>query len=645
MTTPRKPRYRRLLLGAGLLVAALWGLHQGVLLLADEMLNVNVEFGSEYDEAVGQQAVRASLERQEPEGVVEGFAPLDPVAPFDEVDAFDADAMDWSSFFDGYAAAGALLFDANGDGRLDAYFTHNNATWVRPTDADAVIQDKPRISGNGLYLNLGNDAAGRPIFRQVKDLAAQNDTYVEEELLVENFLYPRKRVEESTDRVGRASSVALAVDLNNDGRQDLVVGSILPGMLWSHPKTQRVMGQFVRPVGRQAVHSKTPLVAQGLYFVKDYRPNDDRNDVRASARGLEPVGANSVFLNLGDRDGDGLPEWKDVSRETGLEGSRKTMALLAADFDLDGDLDLFEANVMDMDYWPGGATEHAGAANQLYVNQLAETGELRFVERAAAMNVDGLYDEDYPAPTYYRLWKIPGLPDVYSVVLRRFVPYTPEFLEINGERSEPGQISWAAVTQDVNDDGYPDIWVGNDLGFLRLYVNQQGQGFALSMDHPRAHKTGYWMSFSPADFDGDLREDLFAGNMGGASMNLALPIPDLFAVFKPVISSATMVQQFLGDSHDSMHALLDGATGFRTEMPNKVRHSHVLPPDASLQNNLRDFVVAHHSGAAFDPESIDPYEFTWGSTTIDVQNDGRPDLYWVGCLQGRGGGIFPIMGT
>ncbi|MDX1547670.1 MAG: ASPIC/UnbV domain-containing protein, partial [Rhodothermales bacterium] len=44
-------------------------------------------------------------------------------------------------------------------------------------------------------------------------------------------------------------------------------------------------------------------------------------------------------------------------------------------------------------------------------------------------------------------------------------------------------------------------------------------------------------------------------------------------------------------------------------------------------------------------QSIDPYEFTWGSTTIDVQNDGRPDLYWLGCLQGRGGGIFPIMGT
>ena len=88
-------------------------------------------------------------------------------------------------------------------------------------------------------------------------------------------------------------------------------------------------------------------------------------------------------LNLGDRDGDGIPEWKDASRESGIEGFRPTSAFVVADFDLDGDLDIYAANHMDHDFAVGGATRLAGGVNCLYINQLAETGELRFVDRAS----------------------------------------------------------------------------------------------------------------------------------------------------------------------------------------------------------------------------------------------------------------------
>ncbi len=645
MTTSTKPLLKKPWTWLTVVAILVLGLHQTVVYAVSRMVNVSIEFGSELDEQLSQRAIRQRLDQQ---SIDHGDLTARPqVEPFREVDLFDDDAKDWSNLFDGYFAAGALVFDANGDDRLDVYLTHNNATWTRPTDEDGVLLREPRIRGNGLYLNQGSDPEGQPIFTRIDKIATGNDTYAAEELVVENYLFPRQSRQDSQARVGRATACAIAADLNNDGRLDLLTGNILPGMIWSHPKTQRVLGQFVRPVGRQAVNTKTPLAAQGLYFLKDYLPSDQIDDLRQSARGAEPepIGANSVFLNLGDRDQDGLPEWRDASRELGLEGKRTTAALLAADFDLDGDLDIFEANVMDLDFWPGGATAHAGAANQLYINQLAETGTLTFVERSAEMNVDGLYDEHNPMPDYYRLYKWPLLPEVYSVALLNFVEYRPEFLEINNETSEPGQISWAAVTQDVNDDGYPDIWVANDLGFLRLYVNQEGKRFVASTDHARGQQTGLWMSLSPGDWNGDLAEDLFAGNMGGATMSLTMPIPDPFSLFDPVLTSTTLARQFIGQTHNSMHALLDGASSFRNAMPNTVRHSSVLPPDASLANNIRNFVLVDGADRPFDQNSIDPYEFTWGSTTLDVQNDGRPDLYWVGCLYGRGGGIFPIMGT
>lgn len=618
------------------------GMHFFVTNRVKEMSNITVEFSSATTDHGDQQNLFNQVSFGNSEQDNQSMSNLAGISAFEEQDIFDDDAKNWSNMFDSFTAAGVLVFDANNDGLLDVYLCHSGANWTRPT-VNAVIQDEPYHSFNGLYLNQGNDEEGNPIYKQACVLAGANDTYQKEELLVENLLFPRETAQDSTRRIGRQASAAIATDLNNDGRQDIIVANALPGMIWTHENTQRILGQFVRPVGRQAVNSKTPLSAQGMFFVKDYVPGNDIDDFQKSERGEEAMGANSVFLNMGDNDGDGVPEWKDVSKETGLEGSRTTVGLISMDVDLDGDLDIFESNVMDPDYWPGGSTAHAGAANCLYINQLAETGELTFVDKAGEMNVDGLYDADNPQPDYYRMKKYPVIPESYSAGLFQFESYKTDWLNINGEECEPGQISWASVAQDVNDDGYPDIWVANDLGYLRLYINDEGKGFTENKDHARSTTTGYWMSLSPGDFNNDNKEDLFAGNIGGAAYNLAMPIPDLLSVFDPVITSGTMFQQWVSGKHVSSHALIDG-NDVSSEMKNKVVHSKILPPDASMPNNIR-VMPAGTVQPRFDPESIDPYEFTWGSTTVDIQNDGREDLYWIGCLYGRGGGIFPIMGT
>jgi hypothetical protein len=434
----------------------------------------------------------------------------------------------------------------------------------------------------------------------------------------------------------------VAADFNADGRLDLLVGNEPQGMFWSHPKTQRVLMQFVNPVGREAKKAKQPLAAFGLHLI-DYEPRQSIDDRRESARGEEYEGANSLYLNMGDADGDGLPEWRDASRETGIEGRRSTYSLSVADIDLDGDLDVFEGNACDMDYWIGGSKYWAGGMNCLYLNQLVETGELRFIERASEMDVDGVYDEDYPVPDYYKLRRLPLLPREYSIWLMKYAAYQPEFLEINGQEGERGQITWSAVLQDVNHDGYLDVWAANDMGFLRLYLNQEGKSFVRS-DHARSDRSGYWMSFAPGDYNGDLEEDLFVGNLGGAVMNHAFATPDPYDLFEPVILNATIFAQFYNNKHSTRHALIDGAD-FMAELQNRIHHSAILPPDVSLPNNYRRHAPASYKLPPFEPASLDAYEFSWGSMAIDVQNDGRQDFYYVGCLYGRGGGLFPISGS
>ena len=573
------------------------------------------------------------------------FAPLEPATPFREVEVLDADAHSWSNMSSLFGGAGATVFDANGDGRLDVYLVHDGQNWTRPTDADGVLMDSPRYTANGLYLNQGNRADGSPILTQVSELVRANDLFVAAELLVEDYLEPRQSADDSTERWGRQSNLSLAADLNGDGRPDLLVGNQPPGMPWSHPDTQRVLTRFVDPIGRQARQSKQPLVAMGMHLVP-YAPRQSLHDNRSSARGEEPQGANSLYINLGDQDGDGVPEWADVSRQTGIEGFRPTYGLSAVDFDLDGDLDVFVANSHDLDFWPGGATRWAGGINTLYVNQLAETGEFRFVEQGAALGVTGEQGKEN-RPYLTRLKKFPGVPIEYSIAAFAMEEYKPELLELDGGVAEDAEISWATVIQDYDDDGWPDIWVANDLGFLALFHNDEGKRFT-RVQHARSKNTGSWMSFAMADFNGDLKEDALVGNVGGGAYNHDFVAPSWYDMEQPVLSDSLAFRTLVISGNDFTHGLIDGAD-VKRELPNHVRHSSVLPPETALPDNIRPTNIPKASFiedfTPFDPTTLDPYEFAWGMTAIDVQNDGKVDVYYHGCLWNRGGGIMAVVGT
>lgn len=562
------------------------------------------------------------------------------VEPFREIECFDDDAKSWSNIFCMMDGDGVLAFDANGDGRIDVYTVQDGQNWTRPCDADGVLLDKPRFQSNMLYLNQGNDEKGDPVFKSVKELTKANATHQADELLIEDYLFPRQSADDSTERYGRQSTVAVAADFNADGRPDILVGNKPTGMVWSDPQTRGIQTQFIDPIGRQVRDSAAPLTPLGQSLV-NFEPRYSLDDKRVSSRGEEYEGANSLFLNMGDEDGDGIPEWKDVSREAGIEGKRPTTQLTVADFDRDGDLDVFEANRMDEDCWVGNSNKLAGAANCLYQNQLVETGKLTFTEIGGKANVDGLYDDDNPEPDYYKVKHYPLLPDWASLLIMSVETFKPDYITVGGAKCEPGQITWCSVEQDLNDDGLPDLWVGDDMGQLTLFMNKGGMKFEKS-PHARSSRGGNWMSFAAGDYDNDQKEDMFCGNSGGAIINASMATFPIKYVFDPPIMISVALAQFLVDKHDPGHALISGADWMK-ELDVWVDHSVVLPPDTVIPTNIEHPIYKKmHEQGLFDINTLDPYEFAWGSTPIDVQNDGKLDVYWVGGLAARGGFIMAM---
>ncbi len=620
-------RFKKLFLWLSVLIAVIMGLH----------LSLSYYVYNHYLKNTELSFSEANLEADdEYPSKSEKVTKLD-IKPMKEVDIFDEEAMSWTSPFGLLYHSGLVVFDANNDNLPDVYFCQDGQNYTRPTDEDAVLHEEPYYQHNGLYLHQGNDADGVPVYKQISELVKANDTYVKEELLVENYMFPREKASDDPNKKGRQATAVATADFNGDGRMDLLVGNGLPGSWWTAPETQQILQRYISPIGRESRRDKQPIAGLIVYFL-EYVARDNTFDKRKSSRGEEFFGANSLFLNMGDKDNDGIPEWQDFSRKAGIEGQRSTYGFSIADVDLDGDLDIFAINSMDWDFWPSGSQAWAGAANQLYINQIVETGKLTFIEKSKEMNLDGVYDEDNPRDHHYKMRKLPILPDVYSMLFSKFIPFYFDQLTINGQTAESAQISWSALWQDVNEDGYPDLWVANDFSKLELYINQEGKFFK-EIDHARSNVIGNWMGITAADYNGDLKEDIFIINSGAAAVQHSFVDPDPATLFEPTVMDSGFTSYVTKGYFDSRHVLISG-NDITKAGQTKVHHSTVLPPDGYFPGNFRKVNLGVENPIEYDRHSIDPLEFAWGVVNFDMQNDGRPDIYFVGNMIGRAGGLF-----
>ncbi len=333
----------------------------------------------------------------------------------------------------------------------------------------------------------------------------------------------------------------------------------------------------------------------------------------------------SLLLNMGDG------TFQDITTAAfgNAVNARSATSIACADVNNDGWLDLFVGNLMDQDFRHFEDKNHPGHYNVLYINSGGRNG-VTFTEVAEQAGVRGpqimmRYPDDTPVS-----YEDTDTGEFYE-------GYNPQTLDDQGNRAgEPTGQTHAVLFFDYDDDRDPDLWIANDADRLHLYRNDS-QGGSISFT-PIARsmgidQVGAWMGFAVGDFDGDVDLDVFVPNVG------------FHTLLQPPREVPRGTCEYFGRfaSGTCSHYLLRNGGG--GDFSDVARSTQVTPspwmPPISLNPDSID--PGHQI-----PTGVAAYDFGFGTTFFDYENDGDQDLYWLGSTMGRGGGpnghIFPAAG-
>jgi hypothetical protein len=232
------------------------------------------------------------------------------------------------------------------------------------------------------------------------------------------------------------------------------------------------------------------------------------------------MGDNKLFLNKGGM------TFEDITARAGV-GSTKiwSTGVSLADVNADGFLDIYVCNSGDV---KGGNQE-----NELFINN----GDLTFSERAVEY---GLADKGFSTHAVFFDYDLDGDLDCY-VLNNSFQP--PSSLGLSNRRGERDKLGGDKLYQnnkghftdvsqkagiyssligfglgvtagDVNQDGWPDLYVSNDF-FERdyLYLNNHDGTFSDKIEQSLGHISMFSMGADIADLNNDRYPEIFSTDM------------------------------------------------------------------------------------------------------------------------------------
>ncbi len=243
------------------------------------------------------------------------------------------------------------------------------------------------------------------------------------------------------------------------------------------------------------------------------------------------TGSNKLYLNLGDF------HFRDISLESGTADSTGwTTGVTFADVNLDGLVDIYVSKVTDHQVSSGarkGQTFFANTHNLLYINK----GNLKFEEESElwGVNLKGYNTQaaffDYDKDGDYDLFQLQHSvhqTDTYgdTSLRRKYSAISgAKLLRNDGNRFtditlQSGIISSAlgyglgVTIGDFNNDGWEDIYVGNDFHESDYYYVNKGNGtFEEKNSSAFGHQSYFSMGNDAADLNNDGWLDIFTLDM------------------------------------------------------------------------------------------------------------------------------------
>ena len=250
---------------------------------------------------------------------------------------------------------------------------------------------------------------------------------------------------------------------------------------------------------------------------------------------------NKLYINNGDL------TFTDRAREFGLADTVRSRHATFFDYDIDGDLDVF---VLNQPPNPGKYSKHLG---------MSDTGEL-LSERFS--------------------------PRLYENVNNRFIDISQKAGVLRAGFCN------SAVVSDLNNDGWPDIYVANDFEAPDfLYINNQDGTFTNKANSALKHIPFFSMGVDIADINNDALPDILVVDMSAEDNYRS-----------KVNMSGMNPEKFWG-------------------VVNKGWHYQYMYNSLQLNNGNE------HFGDIGQLTGIYSTDWSWSPLLIDLDNDGNKDVY------------------